>query len=246
MIRRVLTCLSFGGILFPALFSLALAGPWFRIQKSDAVPESTASFQWVTFNDTCPGKRFPTFTWSQNLALFFPQSETGPRQTYQLSIDLKNLGGHQLLSVAEFLAALGHAPDINSYTPVLHIKNGTSFKFNRIFEGIKIFFQSTPRAQVVYHHQGIGEPRAARQGLASLSELAIDPPHSIDHLRDLTQEISDLWLHRPSHISEEGARARSPSVFSETSGETVPHQEATLFPETLLQKKFNIQKSPKT
>lgn len=129
---------------------------FFEIRKSDMpLPKITVEFSRRTT---------PISRWLQEI-----EKETSHKEPVSISINLDGFSWQPLLSIADFLSALSKKGDVNCFTPLLILRNTTSYKFNKIFSGVQKFFIETPNAVIHYYHVGVASPRAAQTKLGYLS-----------------------------------------------------------------------------
>lgn len=173
----------------------------------------------------------PTSQWSRNIDTFFCQDLPGKSKYYQITIDLEGFSSGSLSNISKFLTDLAAATSVNLYTPLLILTNGTSFKFNRIFKGIKAFFQKVPRAQVHYYHSGIQSPCAAEKGLSLLASVQSVVNHATSG-----GAMDKLALEIVSYKLPDGEGKPLSPNFSEICDGSSPGNIKTNFPTEMLQK----------
>jgi len=110
--------------------------------------------------------------WAERIDSLLPEEQ----KPYHLALDLSSFDAGALENISLFLKTLSRN---NTRVFTLTLQNGTSYKFNRVFEGVRDFFQNTPDACVIYHHKGTQTPAAALKGLGSLSPVRILQKSSI-------------------------------------------------------------------
>jgi hypothetical protein len=114
-------------------------------------------------------KKFHSSNWSSQINRLFDEHKEG--DIWQVVIVLSDFTMNYLRNVTNFLCSLAQTKDVNCYTPVLIIDQGTSIKFNVIYPGIEAFFRQVPKARVHYIHKGTKIPKAARTSLGRLAPL---------------------------------------------------------------------------
>lgn len=182
----------------------------FMIDKSEK-PEKTS----VTVRlDRDYEYRVSSFYWANDVKRFFPQADS-QKTFYTVAVNLEDFSGVSLNNITNFLVALANTPDVNKYTPVLHLESGTSYKFNKIFPGIKEFFQKTPRARVIYCHTGVQEPKSVRKGLNSLAPLKELREISSYTMKELFKMMKSLSIESKKELQKDSQVAS----FSEQSAD---------------------------
>lgn len=159
-------------------------------------------------------QKLSSFYWAQNLNILFSEDKAlkAPQKpSYKVIINLEDFSSGSLNNIANFLVSLATTKTIDA--PVLVLENGTSYKFNKIFPGIQKFFQETPKAQVIYTQGGLQTPKAAREGLSSLSSLK---EFSFREMDKLTKQMKRLTINSLSML-EDGTNIFS---FSEWDSES--------------------------
>jgi hypothetical protein len=105
----------------------------------------------------------------QHHASFVKESFADPDRRYKLSVDLRGFITGQVHDLSELLCFIAQSPDVGGRVPVLTLENGTSYKFNHLLPGVRVFFERTPHAVVSYHQTGTQTPAAARKALQLLT-----------------------------------------------------------------------------
>jgi len=176
-------------------------------------------------------KEYMTIDIPKEIAKQFSQENMNNKK-YKITVDLQNLSGGLLGNLSNLLKKLASSV-VKSYTPFLILENGTSYKFNKIFPGIKFFFENIPDAEIRYQHTGIQSPIAAAtqlNSLAHIQEILDQPP---DYSSGLFQKINDN-LKRLT-ISESNSKKSISPRFLEISSDGNNFSKNTESPEKMLQ-----------
>lgn len=105
-----------------------------------------------------------------NVDTLFPGLNSEQRYKYIVAIDLKNTETLFLYSLNKLLCCLTKKQKIVSRIVMLTIKNGTSFRFNKIREGLVNLAQINPDMELEYIHSGVQTPASPQKALRSLAD----------------------------------------------------------------------------
>lgn len=161
-ILRILCCM----ICFLYGFSSVQAWPVLSIKKDPDQDLNYKQMPAAVLNiETTKEKQRPICSWPEKATSFFPDCD----KTYQIRLDLKGFDTGHLLYLSAFLEKISNDSDLKKRVALLILTNGTSYKFNKLFPGIKSFFDNIEKAEIFYAHSGDQKPTSPATNLHSLS-----------------------------------------------------------------------------
>jgi hypothetical protein len=106
-------------------------------------------------------------TWSEKIDTFFPDT----RQEYHIVMDLSSLETLALCNLNKFFLQLSTKKPVISQISQITLTNGTSFRFNKIKEGLITMLKQNSQMAVEYLHKGIQTPASPAKALKSVANV---------------------------------------------------------------------------